>query len=223
MNSDVQVRRSDRARAIRLRVDPRTGTVILTVPNRVSEQKARAWAAGQRDWIDAALARVPAVQRLDDGMEVPLYGLPHLIEWQPKGGAAIVVQDGRILVDGPRDRVEARLLRWLKRHALDILSRETAEYADKAGVTVSRVAVGDPVARWGSCSSAGAIRYSWRLILAPAFVRRATVAHEVAHRVHMNHSAQFHALVTELLGADPAPARAWLRAEGARLHRFGRF
>ena len=77
------------------------------------------------------------------------------------------------------------------------------------------------MSRWGSCSAAGAIRYSWRLILAPEFVRRATVAHEVAHLVHLNHGPDFHALVERLLGADPRPARAWLKREGAALHRIG--
>jgi predicted metal-dependent hydrolase len=86
---------------------------------------------------------------------------------------------------------------------------------------VARVGVGDPLSRWGSCSSSGGIRYSWRLILAPDWVRRATVAHEVAHRVHMNHSPAFHALVADLLGADPKPARSWLRSNGPLLHRIG--
>ena len=103
-----------------------------------------------------------------------------------------------------------------------MLTRETGEFAALAGVTVGRVAIGDARGRWGSCAQDGAIRYSWRLILAPAWVRRATVAHEVAHRVHMNHGAAFHALVAALLGADPAPARAWLRANGAALHWVGR-
>jgi predicted metal-dependent hydrolase len=87
-------------------------------------------------------------------------------------------------------------------------------------VSVSRVGVGDPLSRWGSCSASGAIRYSWRLILAPDWVRRATVAHEVAHRVHMNHGQAFHRLVEELLGVDPKPARLWLRRSGASLHRI---
>ncbi|MBR7518504.1 DUF45 domain-containing protein, partial [Mycobacterium tuberculosis] len=80
-------------------------------------------------------------------------------------------------------RVEA----WLRREALRLLSADTADYAARAGVTVARVAVGDPRGRWGSCAASGAIRYSWRLALAPAAVRRATAAHEVAHRLHMNH------------------------------------
>ncbi|WP_294296983.1 M48 family metallopeptidase, partial [uncultured Sphingomonas sp.] len=92
----------------------------------------------------------------------------------------------------------------------------------KAGVTVSAVGVGDTRSRWGSCASTGAIRYSWRLILAPPAVRRATVAHEVAHRVHMNHSPAFHALVADLYGRDPTPERRWLKTNGAALHWFGR-
>jgi predicted metal-dependent hydrolase len=85
-----------------------------------------------------------------------------------------------------------------------------------------RVGIGDPVSRWGSCSGSGTIRYSWRLILAPDFVRRATVAHEVAHLVHLDHGPDFHALVTRLLAEDPRPARTWLRRHGAALHRVGR-
>jgi predicted metal-dependent hydrolase len=89
-------------------------------------------------------------------------------------------------------------------------------------VTVGRVSIGDPRARWGSCSASGDIRYSWRLILAPKEVREATVAHEVAHRLHMDHSPAFHAAVVKLLGRDPAPENRWLRAHGAALYWLGR-
>ena len=122
---------------------------------------------------------------------------------------------------GPIEGLEARLQRWLRSEALALLREETREFAGKAGVMAAKVGVGDPVSRWGSCSSAGTVRFSWRLILAPDFVRRATVAHEVAHLVHMDHGPDFHALVERLLGADPKPARLWLRREGAALHRIG--
>ncbi len=123
---------------------------------------------------------------------------------------------------GTLDQFPIRIERWLRREALRVLTEDTAHYAAKAGVTVSRVAVGDPKARWGSCSGDGTIRYSWRLLLAPAFVRRATVAHEVAHRVHMHHGPAFHALVAELYGRDPTPERRWLKTNGAALHWYGR-
>lgn len=221
-SATLTIKPNARAKVMRLRVDPRTGAVVLTIPRRVSKREALKWAAGQRAWIEAALAEIPPMRPLGSGDVIPLYGLPHVVDWRPERSRVVRLAEGRIVVGGPLETLEARLLRWLKRHATQLLDSETRHYADKAGVAVARVGVGDPVSRWGSCSESGTIRYSWRLILAPDWVRRATVAHEVAHRVHMNHGPDFHALVAQLFEADPTPARSWLRRHGAALHRIGR-
>jgi hypothetical protein len=213
---------SARARVMRLRVDPRTGAVSLTIPRRASRRRALEWAAGQKEWIEAAVAAVPEAEAIGPGSLIPLYGRPHLIDWAEARPRRVSVEADRLVAGGPLEGLEARLLRWLKSHARAVLEEETRFYAAKAGRPVARVAVGDPMSRWGSCSSSGTIRYSWRLILAPEFVRRATVAHEVAHLVHMNHAPAFHALVEQLFGEDPRRARLWLRREGAALHRIGR-
>lgn len=217
----VTMKVSTQARVMRLRVDPRTGAVLLTVPRKVSRRRALAWAAGHRQWIEKALAKVPARTPITPGATVPLYGTAHVLDWAPQRRRTIEPAGGRLLTGGPLEGLEARVLRWLRRHALELLGGETRALAAKAGARVERVGVGDPLSRWGSCSSSGSIRYSWRLILAPEFVRRATVAHEVAHLVHMNHGPQFHALVEALLEADAQPARLWLRRHGAQLHRIG--
>lgn len=217
----LRLRISPRARRMRLKVDPRTRSVLLTVPRRVSERRALAWAAGQSEWVEGALAAIPEALPIAPGSLLPLGGVPHRIDWDPGRPRRIELEPGRLLAGGPAEGLERRMLRWLRARALELLDRETREYAARAGVAAARVGVGDPVSRWGSCSSSGAIRYSWRLVLAPEFVRRATVAHEVAHLVHLNHGPEFHALVERLLGADPRPARAWLKREGAALHRIG--
>jgi len=219
---DLKLSVSPTARAMRLRVDRRTGEVVLTIPRRASRRKALAWADGHRDWIEARLAEVAPAIALVAGGNLPLYGRPHLIDWSPARPRTPRLEGERLVVGGPEEGLEGRLLRWLRRHALDVLAAETAEFAAKAGVAVSKIGVGDPLSRWGSCSASGGIRYSWRLILAPDWVRRATVAHEVAHRVHMNHGPDFHRLVERLLGTDPKPARLWLRSQGPSLHRVGR-
>jgi hypothetical protein len=206
---------------MRLRVDPRTGAVLLTVPKRVSQKKALEWASGQRAWIEAALADVAPPAELAPGSALPFRGEPHIVVWEQGRPRTVRVEPGRLLIGGPLEGLPGRLTRWLKAEARRVLEVETRDYAAKAGVTVARVGVGDTLSRWGSCSSSGGIRYSWRLILAPDWVRRATVAHEVAHRVHMNHGPDFHALVECLYGEDPAPARNWLRREGPALHRIG--
>jgi predicted metal-dependent hydrolase len=154
-------------------------------------------------------------------------GAPSLSHWEREG--ARPAQPGgkgegsaRLICGGPLEGLPRRIESWLKRRALAVLSEETAECAAKAGVAISRVSVADAKARWGSCASTGAIRYSWRLICAPPHVRRATVAHEVAHRLHMDHSPAFYAALRDLYGADPAPSRAWLKRHGAGLHWLGR-
>jgi len=217
----VRLKVSSRARKLRLSVDPRTRTVLLTVPRRVSQRRALAWASEHRQWIERALADIPPPRDFAPGKSVPVYGEPFAIDWEASRPRKIRLEEGRLICGGPPDGLDRRILRWLKAEALALLTRETREFADRAGAPIAGVRIGDPVSRWGSCSSGGAIRYSWRLILAPDFVRRATVAHEVAHLVHLNHGPAFHALVADILGADPRPARAWLKREGAALHRIG--
>jgi len=80
--------------------------------------------------------------------------------------------------------------------------------------------VRDQASRWGSCSTSGALSYSWRLILAPSFVLDYLAAHEVAHLVEMNHSPRFWKLLMRL-SPDAKRAKAWLNANGADLHRYG--
>jgi len=218
----VELRASPRATRLRLKVDPRTRSVVLTVPRRISARRALAWAEGHGDWIARRLAELPAPTPVQADAIIPYRGTPHRLAWSPDRPRGVRLGDGEILIGGPAEGLSGRLLRWLRGQALALLTEETAEFSAKAGVKAAKIGVGDPVSRWGSCSSGGTIRYSWRLILAPDFVRRATVAHEVAHLVHLNHGPAFHDLVAVLLGVDPRPARLWLRRHGASLHAVGR-
>ena len=87
-----------------------------------------------------------------------------------------------------RPKLFGRIERFLRAEARRRLSEATMEMARAAGVTVSAVSVGDARSRWGSCSASGAIRYNWRIDpCAPPHLLRWLVAHEVAHRRHMNH------------------------------------
>lgn len=222
IDAGIEVVRNARARRARLSVDPRSGRVKLTIPPRASAAKALAWAEEHRSWIDAQCAKLPERRPFEPGARIPFDDRELEIAWTGPHPRAPRRDGDRLVCGGPRTGLERRVERWLRSAALERLSEETAEYAARAGVVVTGVSVGDPRGRWGSCAASGNIRYSWRLILAPRFVRRATVAHEVAHRVHMNHSPVFHRLVETLYEADPAPAREWLRRHGAGLHWLGR-
>lgn len=218
----IEVVRNARSRRAKLSVDPASGRIRLTLPTRTPIKAALRWAEEQRAWIDRQRARLPEARPFAPGAVLPLDDVMLSIVWAEDAPRRIV-RDGDILrCGGPVDGLSRRIEAWLKREALRVLSDDTADFAARAGVTVAKVAIGDPRSRWGSCASSGVIRYSWRLILAPRFVRRSTVAHEVAHRVHMNHGPAFHALADALTEGDPEESRAWLRANGAALHWFGR-
>jgi len=208
------------SRRYRLVFDGARGELRLTLPRRASAARAIKWASEQQDWLAEQVGKTAAPVHVGPGAALPLFGMERRIEWTATAPRAVRAEGDRLSVGGPAETVGRRIERWLKAAALDIMTRESREIAARAGLTVGRVGVGDPRSRWGSCTHDGDLRYSWRLVMAPDHVRRATVAHEVAHLRHMDHSAAFHALVDDLHDGDVGAARAWLRREGRGLHRY---
>ena len=218
----IEIRSIRGARRMRLRYDDARGLLKLTCPPRASRRSALAWALDQRDWIDAQLAgRLPGVPFVP-GAVVPVEGRDRRLVWAASGPRAARLSDDALTCGGPEQGFARRVQAFLKRLALETMSREVAEFAAAAGVTPRRVSIGDAATRWGSCSSAGAIRLSWRLILAPPIVRRYVVAHEVAHLRHLDHGAEFKALEARLFGSGLAAAKSDLRRLGPRLRLLGR-
>lgn len=217
----LKVRRHARARALRLSVDPAGREIRLGLPPGANLRKALKWVGEQHDWLARQLASAPGAIILGHGAAFPFEGQELRIDWSPAASRKAMLEGDRLSLGGPEELVGPRVLRWLREQAHDALVRETHDYAARAGLRPGLVSIGDPRSRWGSCAANGNIRYSWRLICAPVFVRQATVAHEVAHLAHMDHSPAFHARHAEIYGGDPRPARQWLRHNGAMLHRIG--
>ena len=168
----------------------------------------------------AQLSRLAEPMVLAPGAVIPFEGIETRVEWREGESRTVRRAPGLLWCGGPQEGFERRIARWLRAEALRILSLETAELAARAGVAVSAVAVGDASSRWGSCSVGGRIRYNLRLLLAPPDVRRYVVAHEVAHRRHMDHGPAFHALEAALFGGPVAVARLTLRRIGPGLKRI---
>jgi predicted metal-dependent hydrolase len=112
------------------------------------------------------------------------------------------------------------VLDFLKAEARARLADCAMHHAERLGVHPSRITVRDTASRWGSCSSARGLSFSWRLILAPDFVLDYVVAHEVAHLKEMNHGPRFWAHVRTLI-AEFEAAQDWLKANGRELQRYG--
>ncbi len=222
----VRLRVDGRARRISLRVDRAKSEIVALAPNPKRLNEAVAFAREKSGWIAQQLAALPERMSLAPGGVLRLNDIPYRLDVGP----------GRARIDGanPEEpRIVApddanwglKIIRLAKREALTVLTERTAIHAAALNRPMPSVAVADPKARWGSCRPAtartpAAIRYSWRLILAPAAVADYVAAHECAHLIEANHGPKFWALCEELAG-DPAPHRAWLRAHAAELHAIG--
>lgn len=218
----IDIRPLKTAKRLRLRFDEASGRLKLTCPWRTSRRAALSWALDQRGWIETQLARAEPALPFEAGAVIPVEGEEVQIVWDPKAPRSPQLTGRELRCGGPQAGVARRIELFLKRRALEVMSREVEEYAAAAGVTPRSVSVGDAGSRWGSCSSEGRIRLSWRLILAPPAVRRFVVAHEVAHLVHLDHSPKFKTLEARLYGPGLAEAKAALRRLGPGLRRVGR-
>lgn len=219
----VELRRHAKARRYTLRIRTADRAVVLTMPMRGSVREARAFAERSGGWIAARLKRLPQPIPFADGLALPLRGVPHRIVHRASARGTVWAEAGEqpvLCVAGDRAHLPRRLRDFLKREAkrdLDVASRR---YAASLGVAVKRISVRDQSSRWGSCTVAGVLSYSWRLILAPPFVLDYLAAHEVAHLVEMNHSPRFWAILDRICPRWER-ARGWLNTHGTALHRYG--
>jgi predicted metal-dependent hydrolase len=205
------------ARRMRLRVDERARLLKVTHPRGIRPAAALAWAASQKQWVEEQLGRMLPPQILVPGAVIPVEGREVELHWCDTSPRIPKLEEGRLTCGGPEAGFSRRVELFLKRLALDTLSLETAQLAERASIRATSVSVGDARTRWGSCSSNGSIRYNWRLILAPPEARRYVAAHEVAHLKHLNHGRDFKALEKQLFGGDTASAEALLRSLAPRL------
>ncbi len=215
---DIVVRSSPRARRASLRVDPRETGVVLIVPTKMPFAQAMRFAESQALWIATRQRlthrRIPMVA----GATVPILGAPHLIV-QASHGRPVSHGDGEIRVTGTPEHSARRVRDYLRRLALCEIAPRAEQFAAEIDRSIAKITIKDPKTRWASCSSTGDLSFSWRLILAPEPILTYVVAHEIAHRIEMNHSPRFWRVVDQL-GVDAKASRAWLKAEGPRLLRY---
>ena len=187
----------------------------MTVPRSVSLREANGFAREKADWIARAVGRVHAPVEISPGANVPLEGT--LREIVPASGRSAKVEGQTLLL--PEGRELPALVALLKHLARDRFAERVPYHAEALGRRYGRITLRDTRSRWGSCSSAGNLMFSWRLIMAPPEVLDYVAAHEVAHLAHMDHSSAFWRVVEQLC-PDHKQHRKWLRAEGNALHRY---
>lgn len=212
------IRRHPTARRLTLRLAPDGTEARVSIPRWSSFAEGRAFALSRLDWLAAQRAAVPQVRSLRPGDTVAFRGRALTLEWSSGLPRRPAIVGDALRLGGPAEGVEARVRRWLEAELIALAAGDLAHYCAEAGQAVPDLRISRARRRWGSCSSSGTVRINWRLAMAPDFVRRSVVAHEVAHLVHFDHSPAFHALLAGIYEGDVAEADRWLRINGRTLN-----
>lgn len=216
--AEVRLRRSARARRFTLSIGRGDGRPVLTLPERASLAEAQDFLERHAGWLEGALSRLPPLRVVAAGRALPFRGGSVVLEACGGPRRAPSIAQGALRVWGPPEAAPGRALAFLKMQAREALAPAAQGYAEQVGRKVTRISLRDTRSRWGSCTSAGALSFSWRLIMAPPEVLDYVAAHEAAHLVEMNHGPRFWALVATLR-PDWKESRDWLRRHGGDLQR----
>jgi len=211
---DYTIRRSPRARRVRVSVDG-TGGIEVVLPRRAPERAAAQAVRELEGWIERrrrTLARAAAEVARPDGT-VPYLGRDLRLVRQP--GRERVHRRGDELLVPKRDAGPA-LERWYRRQARAEIAPRLDAATARAGSRYSGLTIRGQKTRWASCSSRGHMSFNWRLLLAPEEILDYVVEHEVCHLELMDHSPRFWALLESRVPEWREHAR-WLRRYGATL------
>lgn len=223
---DYHVVRSRAARKLRLRVGPNGVEVVQPAERNTEEVSAfldrnGAWILDQLQRMERLRSvRRPEQRRVG---EILFRGEPTRVRIETTRtrahGNTVVFVDGEIVVrrgTGSRTPVARSLENWLRKQARAEIEKQLAAVTARLRHHPRRIYVMGQRTKWGSCSSRHNLSFNWRLILAPDFVLRYLVTHEVVHLAVPDHSAKFW-LTVQSLCRETEKARQWLCANQAQL------
>jgi predicted metal-dependent hydrolase len=213
------VRRSARARRVRVNVHPHTGVEVV-LPASAPERAAAAAMRELRPWIERQLGHARELLALADRRSLAARAgtVPYLdtsLELVPQAGRTRVHRSGeRLLV--PAGDARPALERFYRRAARAEIAPRLDRATALTGSAYSDLSIRAQRTRWASCSAARRMSFNWRLLLAPERVLDYVVWHEVCHLEILDHSPRFWALL-ERRWPGYREDRDWLSRHGATL------
>lgn len=225
---DIEYRLVRSKAAKKLRVKVALDGVQVVLPLARQAEEARAFLLEHEAWVIEQVARLDryaSVRRPNVAAagEILFRGEPTPIRvMQANGwrGPSRVRHDpdGILVQRSPTSRTSpaATLENWFRKEAKRDIMRLVESICPQVNRTPSGIYVMGQRTKWGNCSGLGNLSFNWQLILAPEFVLRYLVTHEVVHLAIPDHSQRFW-LTVQSLCPNSERARQWLAANGHRL------
>lgn len=209
IEKNYELRRSNR-RTLALTLD-RQGRLIIHAPMRMPLRTIEAFILEKQDWIARKRQELSATGSrmsgfsLEEGGCIPYLGGRVRISYDSVRRATM--QDGVLTL--PRTgRPAQQVLNWLAEQARRELSSYVGKWSKRMNVYPTALSFGYAKSRYGSMTSDGRMRLNVALMHFPPQYIDYVVVHELAHRVHPDHSPAFHAYVESML-----PGAGQLRKE----------
>ena len=235
MSSEYLIRRSERAKRLRIVVKP--DRVELVAPIGLPESQIHQFAQAQQDWIRHARQRVQAKSQSTvqgfapeeyvDGVSLPFQNQELTLRLglhKQKRLSIEGINRTTLLINLPetlhgehrQQAIRGALEKWYKQQAQFQVSEIVNKHAPRFNLQPRSIRIKTQTSRWGSCGPHNDINLNWLLMLAPAATLEYVVVHEICHIRHKNHSPAFWNLVAQHL-PDYHQQRQWLKLNGQRL------
>ena len=216
---EIEVLRQLKAKYIRLKINRKTNTPVVTVPYFCPLLMAERFIKSHIIWLKKNLESIPTKTTFQDQMTITILNQPVIIHLSHQKRTGTYIEGGILYVSGDAEYLHRRVKDYIKKQVNLYAGQKALEFAKILNVHIKGVTIRDTTSRWGSCSSTGHLSLCWRLGLAPLFVLDYVIAHEVSHLKEMNHSHAFWKEVA-ILYPDVRKAKKWLHDNGKDLHKF---
>lgn len=216
---DIKVVPSRSLHKLVLKIDNKERIPVLSVPKFCSRRRAVSFVNENMGWIMTTMAKLPPIKEFENGEKISLFGENVVIAHSPDARCGVRKENDLLIVSGGAEFLHRRVRDFIKKQAKIVLLGESVSMAQKIGCKVNDVTIKDTKSRWGSCSGLGNINYSWRIALAPSYVIKYLVAHEVSHLLHQDHSSDFWKCVEELY-PEWKNGHDWLKKYGKTLYKY---
>ncbi len=216
---DIKVVASRSLTRLILKIDRKERVPVLSVPRFCTRRKAINFVNEHMGWIMTELAKIPEMRKFANGDKFSLFGKKVEVVHMENARCGVRLDGDKLIVSGGLEFLHRRIKDYIKKESQKLFYSESQNLAQKIGKKLMGVSIKDTKSRWGSCSSLNHINYSWRIALAPDYVIKYLLAHEVAHLAHQNHSKDFWDCVN-FLDSDWKIGHDWLKKHGKSLYYY---